>query len=156
MSIPQPRRAKSSSALRAQAETQKRRAAPPPLPDMGFVWTPPLFSDVSTSSTVSSGLRTPPSQYMRHATVSSPKTKTSHSSGGSSSLSQTLQMLTSELESYVTEAESNNEQDNVHVAIRLKPCFNMEKDVWRADPVTGFIGSKFGDFFFGMVSRSVC
>jgi hypothetical protein len=146
MSIPQPRRAKSSSALRAQAESQRSRILPPPLPT-GLASTPPLFSDVSTVSTASSGLRTPPSQYVRHATISSPK-KGSHSSANSA-LTQTLQLLTSELESYVTEADSNHEHNNVHVAIRLKPSFSLEKDDWKADPLRGFIGSKLGDFYFG-------
>jgi hypothetical protein len=62
-------------------------------------------------------------------------------------LSDRLQLVTSELESYVEEQDS--EDDNVHVAVRMKPCFGVEREAWTADPLRGYIGSKLGDFFFG-------
>jgi len=62
--------------------------------------------------------------------------------------------VTSELESFVAEAESIDASDdhnnNVHVAVRMKPNFNKDREVWTIDPVRGFIGSKLGDYFFGI------
>ena len=56
-------------------------------------------------------------------------------------------MITTELESYFEETECKEE--NVHVAVRLKPNFNKEREVWTADPLNGYVGSKMGEFFFG-------
>jgi centromeric protein E len=59
--------------------------------------------------------------------------------------------VASELESYVEERE-DDVGDSVHVAVRLRPSFGVERDVWTWDPVRGFIGGKLGDFFFGISS----
>ena len=151
MSIPQPRRAKSSIALRDQAATQRPLKPPPPLPSnlSTISSTPSLSSDASTrsASTSSSGLHTPPLQYSRPSTFRSPRRdayNTSHGLG----LTEKLKLVTTELESYVEEAETSD--DNVHVAVRLKPNFNKEREVWTADPLRGYIGSKLGEFFFGI------
>jgi len=148
MSIPQPRRAKSSTALRSQISSRTLRA--PPLPNLTSI--PPtssLSSAVSTrsASTASSGLRTPPQQSSQPSFSSSPKTQKA-----TLALSDRLQLVTSELESYVEEQDS--EEENVHVAVRIKPCFGLDRDVWTADPLRGYIGSKLGDFFFGR--RLIC
>jgi len=61
--------------------------------------------------------------------------------------------VTSELESFVAEAESNDASDdhnNVHIAVRMKPNFSKDREVWTIDPVRRFIGSKLGDYFFGI------
>lgn len=69
----------------------------------------------------------------------------------SSSLSEKLTIATSELESYLEQLEEDDNRDNVHVAIRLKPNFNKDKDVWTADPVRGYVGGKLGEYFFDYV-----
>ena len=61
--------------------------------------------------------------------------------------------MTSELESFVAEAESidaSDDHNNVHIAVRMKPNFSKDREVWTIDPVRGFIGSKLGDYFFGI------
>lgn len=144
MSIPQPRRAKSSIALRSQASSRTLKA--PALPNLTSIPpTPSLSSGVSTrsASTASSGLRTPPQQSSQPSFSSSPKAQKT-----TLRLSDRLQLVTSELESYVEEQDS--EEENIHVAVRIKPCFGIDRDVWTADPLRGYIGSKLGDFFFGM------
>jgi centromeric protein E len=152
MSIPQPRRAKSSIALRDQAASQRPLKPPPPLPSnlSSISSTLSLSSDASTrsTSTSSSGLRTPPSHYSRPTTFRSPR-KDEHRTPGLG-LTEKLKLVTSELESYVEEAETSD--DNVHVAVRLKPNFNKEREVWTADPLRGYIGAKLGEFFFGIQS----
>jgi hypothetical protein len=64
-------------------------------------------------------------------------------------ISERLKLVTSELESYVEESD----EENVHVAVRLKPTFGKDRDIWTADPVRGYIGGKPGEFFFGGTSR---
>ena len=145
MSIPQPRRAKSSTALRTQPSSRTLKA--PPLPNLTSIPpAPSLSSGVSTrsASTASSGLRTPPQQSSRPSFQSPPKHKKAPSA-----ISDRLQLVTSELESYVEEQDGDD--DNVHVAVRMKPCFGLDRDVWTADPLRGYIGSKIGDFFFGIL-----
>lgn len=153
MSIPQPRRAKSSTALRGQA-SQQRSLKPPPLPTNLSIFppTPPLFSDSSarSASTASSGLRTPPLQYSPQTTYHS-FGKREYAVNNASGITERLKLVTSELESFVEEPESSD--DNVHVAVRLKPNFNKEREVWSSDPLRGYIGSKLGDFFFGTKFR---
>lgn len=150
MSIPQPRRTKSSIALRDQAASQRPLKPPPPLPSnfSSISLTPSLSSDTSTrsASTSSSGLRTPPPQYSRPTTFRSPR-KDERDRTQALGLTEQLKLITSELESYVEEAETSD--DNVHVAVRLKPNFNKEREVWTADPLRGYIGAKLGEFFFG-------
>jgi hypothetical protein len=51
--------------------------------------------------------------------------------------------------------EQDNDEDYVHVAVRMKPCSGVEREAWTADPVRGFIGSKLGDFYFGTRHRSI-
>jgi hypothetical protein len=51
----------------------------------------------------------------------------------------------------VEEKDSDDDQNNVHVAVRLKPNFGVEREVWTSDPLRGYIGSKLGDFFFGKI-----
>lgn len=151
MSIPQPRRAKSSTTLRGQAISQRPLQPPPPLPSLKISTpsTPPSISSEtssrSTSTSTSSGLQTPPLQYSRPSYHESPRKL----STGGVSISEKLQLVTSELESFVEETADNDGHDNVHVAVRLKPSFNMDRDVWTSDPLRGFIGGKMGDFFFG-------
>ena len=144
MTIPQPRRAKSSTTLRSQAQ---RPVKPPPLPSNvpSIPAEPSLPSDGSSrsGSLSSSGLRTPPQQSVRP--VSPLKIKRAVTEGRLSGLSDRLNLVTSELESYVEE----NDDESVHVAVRLKPSFGKERDIWRADPVRGHIGGKLGEYFFG-------
>jgi len=152
MSIPQPRRAKSSATLRGQAISQRPLQPPPPLPGLKFSTpsTPPSISSETSSrsgsTSTSSGLQTPPLQFSRPSYHESPRKL----STDSVSISEKLQLVTNELESFVEETADNDVHDNVHVAVRLKPSFNMDRDVWTSDPVRGFIGGKMGDFFFGM------
>jgi hypothetical protein len=148
MSIPQLRKAKSTMVLRSQASSRTLKA--PALSNLGSIPpTPSLSSAVSTrsTSTTSSGLRTPPQQSTRPSFNSSPKVQKA-----SLAISDRLQMVTSELESYVE--EHDNDEDYVHVAVRMKPCSGVEREAWTADPVRGFIGSKLGDFYFGTRHRS--
>jgi hypothetical protein len=67
------------------------------------------------------------------------------STTGSIGISERLKLVTSELESYVEEGD----EDNVHVAVRIKPTFGKERDMWTADPLRGYIGGKPGEFFYG-------
>jgi len=152
MSIPQPRRAKSSTTLRGQAISQRPLQPPPPLPSFkisSLAPTPPSISSETSSrsgsTSTSSGLQTPPLQYSRPSYHESPRKL----STGGVSISEKLQLVTSELESFVEETTDNDSHDNVHVAVRLKPSFNLDRDVWTSDPVRGFIGGKLGEFFFG-------
>jgi hypothetical protein len=110
-----------------------------------------MFSDLSTRShsTSSSGERTPPPLFVPQRHHASPRKSEPANSGG---LTARLQFVTSELESFVAEAESGEDLENVHVAVRVKPNFNKDREVWSVDPVRGFIGSKLGDFFFGMMA----
>jgi centromeric protein E len=149
MTIPQPRRAKSSVALRDQSLAQQRNLkVPPPLPSISSSSssTPSISSGSSlrSVSSVSSAPLTPPPIFVPPAT--SPLLGKSPNS----LLSEKLNFVTSELESYVEEEEEDDNQNNVHVAVRVKPNFNKDKDVWNADPLRGYVGGKLGDFFFGM------
>jgi hypothetical protein len=148
MSIPQPRRTKSSYALRGQAASQQRSLKPPPIPTNLSVFppTPPLFSGSSarSASTASSGPRTPPPHSQQ---IYRSPGKHEYGLNNTFGITERLKLVTSELESYVEETESSDE--NVHVAVRLKPNFNKEREVWTSDPVRGYIGSKLGEFFFG-------
>jgi hypothetical protein len=152
MTIPQPRRAKSSIALREQAASQQRNLKAPPLPTIStFPPTPPLSSTVSSrsasTSTASSGLRTPPQQHNRPSTITSPPKHVARKP--SSGITERLKLVSNELESYVEESGSDDDHNNVHVAVRLKPSFGVEREAWTSDPLRGYIGSKLGDFFFG-------
>jgi hypothetical protein len=158
MTIPQPRRAKSSIALREQAISQQRNLKAPPLPSIAtFPPTPPLSVDISSrsasTSTASSGLRTPPQQHNRPSTITSPPRQNSRKS--SSGITERLKLVTNELESYVEENNSDDDQNNVHVAVRLKPSFGVEREVWTSDPLRGYIGSKLGEFFFGTILYAI-
>jgi hypothetical protein len=158
MTIPQPRRAKSSIALREQAISQQRSSKAPPLPSIAtFPPTPPLSVDVSSrsasTSTASSGLRTPPQHHNRPSTITSPPRQISRKT--SSGITERLKLVSNELESYVEENDSDDDQNNVHVAVRLKPNFGVEREVWTSDPLRGYIGSKLGDFFFGKIPVAI-
>ena len=148
MTIPQPRRAKSSVALRDQSVSQ-RTLRPPALPSSisSIPSTPSVSSALSTrsASSTSSGLQTPPQQYSRPTTLPLPGKKPFTQTPNTVAISERLKLVTSELESYVEEGE----EDNVHVAVRIKPTFGKERDVWTADPLRGYIGGKQGEFFFG-------
>jgi len=151
MTIPQPRRAKSSVALRDQSLAQQRGLKVPPLPSISssVSSTPSISSDSSlrSVSSVSSAPVTPPPLFVP------PATSPSIGKSPSSLLSDKLNFVTSELESYVEEEEEDDTQNNVHVAVRVKPNFNKDKDVWNADPLRGYVGGKLGEFFFGMRIR---
>jgi hypothetical protein len=153
MTIPQPRRAKSSVTLRQQAGlTPRPSMPPPPLPTLSPTESAStsIFSDVSSRSlsTSSSGERTPPRLFVPQRHPASPRKSEPTNAYG---LTERLQFVTSELESFVAEAESSEDLENVHVAVRVKPNFNKDREVWTVDPVRRFIGSKLGDFFFGMM-----
>lgn len=149
--IAQPRRAKSSIALRGQAMSQEPKQKVPPLPNLSSI--PPIpspssgVSPLSTSST-SSGLRTPPLAESRPNTIRSPR-KHPPRRKLSSDITEKLNLVANELESYVEETQSGEDQENVHVAVRLKPNMSAEREVWTCDPTRSFIGGKLGDFFFG-------
>lgn len=156
MTIPQPRRAKSSAALRESASSQ-RTLKPPPLPSSisSISSTPSVSSATSTrsASSTSSGLHTPPPLYSRPPIHSSPEKKSSGPtiatrtpSTSSLGTSERLKLVTSELESLI----DADDDETVHVAVRLKPTFGKDRDIWTADPLRGFIGGKPGEFFFGM------
>ena len=155
MSLPQPRRAKSSNALRAQANSQRNLKAPPPLPlssNVSSIPSTPSISSYMSSrsvSSTSSELQTPPLQISRPVNHQSPR-KSPHVNN-SLGITERLKIVTSELESYVEETEINHDHDhdNVHVAVRVKPNFSKERDIWTSDPLKGYIGGKLGEFFFG-------
>src|ERR1700738_2840794 len=156
MTIPQPRRAKSSVALRDQAAaSSQRNLRPPPLPSniSSIPSTPSMSSEVSSrSASTSSGLQTPPQLYPRPLHISpkkQPITPATTATKDVLGISERLKLVTSELESYVEESD----EENVHVAVRLKPTFGKDRDIWTADPVRGYIGGKPGEFFFGGTSR---
>src|SRR5436190_4766473 len=98
MSIPQPRRAKSSTALRGQALSQQRSLKPPPLPTNLSIFppTPPLFSDSSSrsASTASSGPRTPPPQRFSQSTTNHSPSKREYSVNNSLGITERLQLVT--------------------------------------------------------------
>jgi len=155
MTITQPRRAKSSTALRGQLLSQQSKQKAPPLPNISISTipstpsVPSLASSCSTSST-SSCLRTPPQQESRPNVSRSPKEARGRKIN--SDITERLNSVANELESFVEESQSEEIDDSVHVAVRLKPTIGSEhREIWTADPVRGFISGKLGDFFFGIM-----
>lgn len=151
--IRQPRRAKSSMVLRSQALAQQRTLKSPPLPNLSSIPpTPSLASAASSRSTssTSSGLRTPPPQETQPKNFRSPQ-KEPHAVKRSLDITERLNSVANELESYVEGTQSTEDYDAVHVAVRLRPSLNTEREVWKCDPLRGFIGGKTGEFFFGII-----
>jgi hypothetical protein len=147
----QPRRAKSSTVLRGQALSQQLRQKAPPLPNLSSLpIAPSMPSGVSSRSTssTSTGPQTPPQEDVRPYALSSPQ-KQSPIRKLSSGITERLNLVASELESFVEGSESAEVDDNVHVAVRLKPSLGTGKEVWTCDPLRSHVGGKLGDFFYG-------